>query len=553
MNDLKKRFELSKKKKELFKLTIEDSKIIIDNTGKEIKSIDDLVMVHVTNYLPEGKIKTPLSTKRYEDRESGCILNGIRYNYPVRIYHYRNSIHFCLNAEVENQTLRHVKKNKYAILMPLNNNKDKIIAGSECDLFTEGDVEIKEDAYILCTEEELENIKKYNPNATIIVCEGDCVDPYINIFLSEVLGYKYKKPSQESRVWDEGKGADHDKAKNIIEENKWQYTSQHYGSLWSKNEHTNMYLDYLFAFLKIIKDNNILYDRKNMDEVLRYIDKNNLIVADYKESLLIINNRLYNALGISFETIINECKEKNIDEILDEISFTLVEELRKKSLEEKIELGIASEIEEIEFLCNQNKIDYRQIENIKNKEFINKIEELKNKKLDDLNHEEVKTVISYINLKNNLIGNNYKLRIDYIDFDENEKINKESIKILFNDQLEIEKLLFSQIGITLEEFCEIYNNNYLNFEPFYEISKKINEIPNSHIDMQLTSARTYTLSTDYEATKANTVIDLIRYATNYVYFFNRLYSGENISFDKYGNAQEYIIYNNEEKNNNMSL
>ena len=553
MNDLKKRFELSKKKKELFKLTIEDSKIIIDNTGKEIKSIDDLVMVHVTNYLPEGKIKTPLSTKRYEDRESGCILNGIRYNYPVRMYHYRNSIHFCLNAGVENHPLRYVKKNKYAILMPLNNNKDKIIAGSECDLFTEGDVEIKEDAYILCTEEELENIKKYNPNATIIVCEGDCVDPYINIFLSEVLGYKYKKPTQQSRVWDEGKGADHDKAKNIIEENKWQYTSQHYGSLWSENEHTNMYLDYLFAFLKIIKDNNVLYDRKNMDEVLRYINENNLILARYKENLLIINNRLYNALGISFETIINECKEKNIVEILDEISFTLVEELRKKSLEEKIELGIASEIEEIEFLCNQNKIDYRQIENSKNKEFINKIEELKNKKLDDLNHEEVKTVISYINLKNNIIGNNYKLRIDYIDFDENEKINKESIKILFNDQLEIVELLCSQIGITLEEFYEICNNNYLNFESLYEISKKINEIPNSHIDMQLTSAGTFSLSTDYEATKANTVIDLIRYATNYVYFFNRLYSGENISFDKYGNAQEYIIYNNEEKNTNMSL
>lgn len=191
--------------KELYEKTIEEGKTFIltedmidvgiKNIDKPIRSLDDLVMVHKTNYFPYGAVKTPFETKKTADWPIKCTIDGEEKTYIIPFKSYRNTAHFCLNGAVESHTYGGWDETKYAIFMPLAKNKDKIIAGTECDLFSWGSVPITDNGYILCPKNELDMMREANPTAHIVGYEGTSVSPYVNVFLSNILEYKYKPPT----------------------------------------------------------------------------------------------------------------------------------------------------------------------------------------------------------------------------------------------------------------------------------------------------------------------------------------------------------------------
>lgn len=78
---------------------LEEYKYNINNklSNREIKNLDDLIMVHKTNFLPQnGIIRTACDTKAM--RKDNICLNNKQYNYEFRAGN--NSIHFAINGPV---------------------------------------------------------------------------------------------------------------------------------------------------------------------------------------------------------------------------------------------------------------------------------------------------------------------------------------------------------------------------------------------------------------------------------------------------------------------
>lgn len=181
-------------------------------------------------------------------------------------------MHFCLNGQVESHAYGNWDTTKYAVCIPLKEVKDKIAGGTECDIFSQGGVNIDNSAYVLCPESEIEQIKQLNPQATVVGYRGDSVSPYVDIFISQALGYKQKEPTQNSRCWNSGFGHDHDTVYNIFQEQGWEYTN-HTGSKWQTEEQRKQKTEMIIKTLKSIKENRILSNEENLPVILDYIKK----------------------------------------------------------------------------------------------------------------------------------------------------------------------------------------------------------------------------------------------------------------------------------------
>lgn len=168
---------LTKKQKEEFK---------IDNEGKEIKSIDDLVLVHVTDYIPEGGIiHSPKDAGVKFKKE----FDGVKFELPSQ----RKTVHFSINGDITETS--HAGGSwtgkKYAIIIPLNLlNKDDFIGGIPSDFYSKRSIKIPKGAYMLCPEIERDSVQKIvGDDVSVIGVEEECIDGYPPIIIHE-LGYK---------------------------------------------------------------------------------------------------------------------------------------------------------------------------------------------------------------------------------------------------------------------------------------------------------------------------------------------------------------------------
>ena len=155
---------------------------------KEFESTSDIVMVHKTDYAPKGE--------RIESRHSGGVLHdcsitlgGEKYNFTCKSG--RDTVHFSANHEVSANNGGSWSKMKYAVIIPFEDLKkhSTIKSAKSVDTYTIGAVKLTENSYILCPKGERTAIQKENPNVTIIEYEGEFVQDYANMLISE-LGYK---------------------------------------------------------------------------------------------------------------------------------------------------------------------------------------------------------------------------------------------------------------------------------------------------------------------------------------------------------------------------
>ena len=168
---------LTKKQKEEFE---------IDNAGKEIKSIDDLVLVHVTDYIPEGGIiHSPKDAGVKFQKE----FDGVQFELPSQ----RKTVHFSINGDITGTS--HAGGSwtgkKYAIIIPLNLlNKDDFIGGIPSDFYSKRSIKIPKGAYMLCPEVERDSVQKIvGDDVSVIGVEEEYIDGYPPIIIHE-LGYK---------------------------------------------------------------------------------------------------------------------------------------------------------------------------------------------------------------------------------------------------------------------------------------------------------------------------------------------------------------------------
>ena len=235
-------------------LTKEDvEKYSIDRDENKKKSIDgmkDLVLVHLTDYIPKnGVINSTKDSGAYSVEDFA----GVSYKVPSQ----RDTVHFAVNGAVEPNNGGNWDNCKYAIIIPFDKvDKSKFKGGTTSDLYTKGSVSIPEGAYLLCPETEREKLQDELGNKIeVIGFEGDKAKAYSNAFIQK-LGYKQKG------IGDFGWGlAREDKdeavAENIFSENSFSVGVAHTFTMDSLEE--LMYADIIRTskVAKIMKDMNI--------------------------------------------------------------------------------------------------------------------------------------------------------------------------------------------------------------------------------------------------------------------------------------------------------
>lgn len=182
---------------------------------KDIKSKDDIILVHLTDYFPkDGMIRTPKTL-------------GLKYNETINLenkkYSYefnreRDSIHFACNGEVGNHSGGNWDKKKYAIIVPLSKcDINDFYGGSTVDFFTNGDFKLPEGSYILCPQVEFDDLNsKVGKGVKLYGFEGDSVRGYSNLLI-EKLGYQRETIS--GYRW-EGRANDNEQFREILRENR---------------------------------------------------------------------------------------------------------------------------------------------------------------------------------------------------------------------------------------------------------------------------------------------------------------------------------------------
>ena len=242
------------------------------NNEKEIKSISDLVLVHLTDYIPkDGIIRTP--------KEAGATLSTSFLGHKFETPRERKTIHFTLNGEVTNNTGGSFHGRKYAIIIPLKNiDKEKIAGGNLADIYTNGSLKIPEGSYILCpSREHIEG--QIGDNLQVIEYETtditQSVDGYANLLISK-LGYKVERVGFDEWTND----SDTKKAQSIL--NKEKYIANHFGrhadSRYMRAENILQANNALKLITKILLENEIDID---YPEYKIYLTDDGII--DFKE------------------------------------------------------------------------------------------------------------------------------------------------------------------------------------------------------------------------------------------------------------------------------
>ena len=566
MIDLKEMYDKAIQEGRQFVLTEEMLNVGIKQIDKTIQSIDDLVMVHKTSYFPNKAIKTPFDTKKFAMKTINCKIDGEdrEYKYPIRSY--RNTVHFCLNGGVESHAYGRWDDIKYAILMPLSKNKDKIVGGTECDLFSLGSVPITDNAYILCPKEEIDKMKEANPTAHVIGYEGDSISQYVNIFLSNILGYKYKVPTLNSRHWDNGRGIDAENVWKLMNDNGWELTD-HNGSKWDINDHIQQSIDLLDGWLKIVIHEKLLYSSSNIDEVKRMIIRrfaNIDLITGYgfarsfekDEEFEIICDRVMKETGIDLSifkgTEIQKYFGFSINEEFAQSTMAdyIVNELRIRALKEKSQTEELTEEDNFELRYYN---EYGEFSNItkEEREMLRRLEELHSKSIDELSQEEQATLIDATNFKLKNLNkmfkeNNFALKYSKGVTQEMSDMMRQVGEYL--KPLEPGLYLTATVPNPTDTYSKISGvnirelNDKINYAKTvaesYSALEQLTNIPNCHL---LVFNDSYAIPdiTDFDLKKCKTVADLESSVIKYAEYFSKMVSGQKVAFDTLGNELEY--------------
>lgn len=141
--------------------------------GPYFTSISDVIAVHKTPIYP---VNDTIITQENSGLTSPIVFRnpytGEEYctNYLVG----NDTTHFTLNCVVKNHEMGNDWDSyKYAVMIGLDKlEKAKILDVKTEDTYIDGDAYLKEDYYIFCPFKEKEEIKKANPNSTIIEYDG---------------------------------------------------------------------------------------------------------------------------------------------------------------------------------------------------------------------------------------------------------------------------------------------------------------------------------------------------------------------------------------------
>lgn len=267
----------------------------LDNPKRDYKGLEDFVFVHRT----DRTVKNNRLTTEAEDskRKQNIEFNGKKYEYQASSK--KDTLQFFVNNEIQ---LESWQNSKYTVVIPLADIPREIIGGvSPGDAYTMGGVSLTKNCYILCGEENAEELRRQNPKLAlknIISCKGNLTRNYSQILL-KLLGYKVEQPDDEIDYdgWKD-KNAE-TRLRQIVEENGLEYGG--YIEKGIEKDSSNMKINAMVGIYQCIKENSLATNEKEGASILKQMQT---MFPDYNKEDYKILDILYKKLaetGIQIE------------------------------------------------------------------------------------------------------------------------------------------------------------------------------------------------------------------------------------------------------------
>ncbi len=184
---------LTKEDKELFKEEYDEECDPEKDKGRKIEKLEDIMLVHKTDYIPQNE---EIGTRMTSGVVGETTTNIEGKKYKVNLRPYRNSLHFAANHEVIGHLGGDWSEKKYSIIVPLKSiPKEKIKNNNAVDTYTKGEVKLSKDCFIICPKEDIEKVKKENPNCIIVGYDDSKPINYANTLLW-FMGYPVEKSNE---------------------------------------------------------------------------------------------------------------------------------------------------------------------------------------------------------------------------------------------------------------------------------------------------------------------------------------------------------------------
>lgn len=235
---------------------LDESDMYINENPRDYSSTKALIGVHKTNYAPrDNKIITTRETDRRFD--SSITIKGKKYNYS---YSYnRATTHMCMNGEVGSHMLGNWNDCKYAVLVPFDDiPREQIVSGNDADTFTRGAINLQENTWILCPQDEVEKVKNNNPCVHVLGYDGKNAKGYGNALLSN-LGYRYE--AQGDGFW---RNYDDQKEYEALMTREGFSLSRHVSTHYYDDDETLAEISEYIEIAKILRDNKDI----NLDNLI---------------------------------------------------------------------------------------------------------------------------------------------------------------------------------------------------------------------------------------------------------------------------------------------
>lgn len=336
---------------------------VLNESDKEITLNDssfdercDFVLVHKAMQRPSGNSVVSVRNANAYACFSYTLSDGTKIRFDIK--KCRNTVHFSLNGEVSSHIYGTFDNRKYAILVPFDKvNTSNMLSFSPEDTYFSNGLDISF-GYILCPCEEVELVRRENPNVNVVGYVGSNVDGYANSLLS-ILGYKYKEVGKDNWTYssiDLDTQNDINKYNIFREKNNFKNCS-HYGSFYHALDDKMQKFYSIIGFAKGIKDyidNNEVVDEDDFICKI-YSSFNSVPISNFLE----LEKEIFLANYIDTSYVSKndvDSKESNLGLLLYELKSNFGIELSKdvidiiKNFDSKM---LSSEMNELIDKCNK--------------------------------------------------------------------------------------------------------------------------------------------------------------------------------------------------------
>ena len=233
---------------------------------RDYSTKSSLIGVHKTKYAPTANMIKSAKDSNVEFKKS-ITINGVKYEYSYKSG--RDTVHMAMNDEVSSHMYGSWDDCRYAVLIPFDDIPDcKIGRAEPMDTFTQGSIELSENAWILCPKNEVERLKVFNPKVHVLGYEGESVQGFSQPFLTQ-LGYRAEEVCADKWLDNESNNQF-----NKLMEREGIKVCPHSLTYFFEDERCLTSINQAVSLSKLLRDNHLITTPEDIQNIMNQLQDN---------------------------------------------------------------------------------------------------------------------------------------------------------------------------------------------------------------------------------------------------------------------------------------